>query len=62
MLTKLYNQLVVNWLISEKIMKIKIFTIIAILLLGAGTSISAQNKKDKMNVHETVLSDVPMTC
>lgn len=43
-------------------MKIKIFTIIAILLLGAGTSISAQNKKDKKNDKETVLFDVSMTC
>lgn len=42
-------------------MDIKVFTIIAVLLLSAG-SLSAQNKKDKKNDKETVVFAVSMTC
>ncbi len=43
-------------------MDFKIFTIIAILLIGGGSILYAQNKKEKKNEKETVVLDVSMTC
>lgn len=43
-------------------MDLKIFTIIAVLLLGGSAVLFAQNKKEKKNEKENVVLDVSMTC
>ena len=43
-------------------MSIRVFSIVAILLLGMGINMNAQDKKDKKNDKETVVFDVSMTC
>ncbi|MBF0648929.1 MAG: heavy-metal-associated domain-containing protein [Dysgonomonas sp.] len=43
-------------------MKLKLFLMTVILMMGISTTVDAQNKKPLKNDKETVLFDVSMTC